>query len=72
MASNKTFYQRKISFNKNVKSEIKLLRSFVMSMIQEDKEGKYDPKFVKEILRAIKEKPTHFFFDSKSFLKELR
>lgn len=56
---------------KNLKNEIGLLRSFVISIIGEDKEGNYNPKFIDEMLQATNEKPANFFCDSKSFLKEL-
>lgn len=56
---------------KNLKNEINLLRSFVISIIGEDKEGNYNPKFIDEMLQATNEKPAKLFCDSKSFLKEL-
>lgn len=62
---------QKVLQGKNITSEVKLLRSFVMSMVQEDKEGKYRRSFVKEMLQAVNEKPTHVFKDKETFLKEL-
>lgn len=56
---------------KNLKSEINLLRSFIISIIGEDKEGNYNPNFIAEMLQATNEKPANLFCDSKSFLKEL-
>ncbi|MEK7664094.1 MAG: hypothetical protein AAB340_01440 [Patescibacteria group bacterium] len=59
-----------------IKKEIKqeLLEEFVLPILKNlrDAEGDYKKEFVREILKAAKEKPTHFFTDSKSFLKELR
>ncbi len=73
MAINKGSHRsNKIYLNRNVKNEVKLLRSFVMSLIKEDKEGKYNPRFIKEVLKAVKEKPTHSFLYGQTFLKELR
>ncbi|MFH1564548.1 MAG: hypothetical protein ABIC82_01730 [bacterium] len=57
---------------KNLKNELNLLRSFMISIIGEDKEGNYNPNFIAEMLQAVNEKPVNFFCDSKSFLKELR
>lgn len=57
---------------KNLKSEVNLLRSFIISIIGEDKEGNYNPRFTEEILKAAEEKPTNSFHNSKSFLKQLR
>jgi len=61
-----------ISEIKDVKGELRLLRSFIIGLIGKDKEGNYNPRFVKEILRAAKEKPTNSFRNSKRFLEELR
>ncbi|MFH1030070.1 MAG: hypothetical protein V1770_02315 [bacterium] len=57
---------------KNLKSEVNLLRSFIISIVGEDKEGKYNPLFMEEILQASDEKANDCFSDAKSFLKELR
>lgn len=62
---------QKVLQEKNLASEVRMLRSFVMSMVHEDKEGKYRRSFVKEMLKAVKEKPTHVFKDKETFLKEL-
>lgn len=56
---------------KNLKNELNLLRSFIISIIGEDKEGNYNPNFIAEILQAANEKPANIFRDSKSFLREL-
>jgi len=51
-----------------LRREVNLLRSFVIGMIKKDKEGKYRQKFVKEVLRALREKTGYTFKDKKSFL----
>jgi len=51
-----------------LRREVNLLRSFVIGMIKKDKEGKYRQKFVKEVLRALREKTGYTFEDKKSFL----
>lgn len=56
----------------DIQREMKLLRSFVVSVIGEDKEGKYNQKFVNEIFNAVREKPARSFGNPKSFLYELR
>lgn len=62
----------KLNTLENIQREMKLFRSFVVSVIGEDKEGKYNQKFVNELFKAIKEKPTRSFNNSKYFLDELR
>jgi len=56
----------------DLQREVNLLRSFVIGMIKKDKEGKYHPKFIKEVLRALREKAEYIFEDKKSFLNQLR
>ena len=56
----------------HLKHEVSVLRSFVISMIGEDKEGRYRPKFVKEILKASQENPEHTFRDPQSFMDQLK
>ncbi|MFC1612825.1 hypothetical protein ACFL23_00660 [Patescibacteria group bacterium] len=69
---NKTVRTRdKISEIKILKQEVGLLRSCLISMLGEDNEGKYNPKFVQEMLKATKENPTNSFGNGKSFLEEL-
>jgi hypothetical protein len=40
----------------DLQREVNLLRSFVIGIIKKDKEGKYRPKFIKEVFRALREK----------------
>lgn len=54
-----------------LKKELDMLRSLVISTVGRDREGKYNPQFVKKILRVLKEKPAYKFKDSTSFLKHL-
>ncbi|MBI3638471.1 hypothetical protein HY227_01885 [Candidatus Wolfebacteria bacterium] len=56
---------------KSLKEEVKMVRSMVISIIGRDKEGSYNPKFVKEILSATKEKPRFLFVNPKDFLAKL-
>lgn len=55
----------------NLKQQVQFLHSFLISLIGEDKEGKYNPKFVKEILESVREIPSLSFQNVKTFLKEL-
>ena len=55
-----------------LQNEVKLLRSFVISIAGEDEEGEYNPEFVKEILEAAQEQPTESFVDAQSFLASLK
>jgi len=72
MVQTTSHFQQINSQVKDLKHEIRLLRSFFISMIGEDKEGNYNPKFIKEMLKAAKEVPTHPFQNAKFFLKNLR
>jgi hypothetical protein len=40
--------------------------------VGEDKEGRYRPEFVREILRAARQQPERLFKDARTFLAELR
>ena len=55
-----------------LEQEIRILRSFLISVVGEDEEGEYHPRFVKEILKAAREKPDHSFKSKNSFLAALR
>ena len=53
--------------------EVKLLREAVAHATRgNDPEGEYRPEFVREILKAAREKPTCAFKDAKSFLANIR
>lgn len=57
---------------RELEREVELLRSFMIGQLGKDPEGEYKPEFVKEILKAAKEKPKYEFKDGKSFLKQIR
>lgn len=57
---------------KNLATEVELLRSFVIGMAGEDKEGEYRPEFVRRMFKAVTEKPTHTFAGKENFLRELK
>lgn len=54
-----------------LQQEIEMLRSLVISTVGRDKEGDYNPSFIKKVMVASKEKATYRFEDKKSFLKQL-
>lgn len=57
-----------------IKKEIKreLIKEFVFPILRDmkDAEGKYKEKFVKEVLKAAKEKPK-YIYDPKTFLRQI-
>lgn len=55
----------------HLQKEISQLKSFAIGMIAQDEEGTYRPAFVREIIRALGEKPRHIFRDKRSFLKQI-
>ena len=55
----------------SMKREIDVLRSFAISIAGKDTEGEYRPEFVREILRAAKEKATFRFTTPKALLKDI-
>jgi hypothetical protein len=64
-----TYNQHAISL---LQQEINMLRSLVIGTVGKDKEGNYNPNFVKKILKASEEKPNYTFTDKTSFLKQLK
>ena len=44
-----------------IKREMGIIRSLMIGILGRDGEGEYNPVFVRKILRAAKEKPTHTF-----------
>lgn len=52
--------------------EVKMLRSFAISIVGRDPEGEYRPEFVRKILRAANEKPQFRFSNAKEFLAQIR
>ena len=55
-----------------LEKEVKMLRSFAISIVGKDPEGEYRPEFVRKILRAANEKPQFRFSDAKTFLAEIQ
>ncbi len=57
-----------------IKNEIKheLMQEFVFPILRnmKDSEGEYKEKFVKEVLRAAKEKPK-YVYNPKTFLRQI-
>jgi len=56
----------------NVKEELKIVKSLLISLVGTDAEGNYSPGFVKEIFKASKEKPKYSFKNEKHFLAQLQ
>ncbi len=54
-----------------IAEEVKMLRSFAMSIVGRDSEGEYRPEFVKHIMEMLKKGPTHSYKSSKQFLADL-
>lgn len=54
-----------------LQEEVRTLRSFVIGVIGKDKDGGYNPEFVKKVLQSSQEKPKYTFKDSASFLKQI-
>ncbi|MBI2676766.1 MAG: hypothetical protein HYX21_02340 [Candidatus Yanofskybacteria bacterium] len=55
-----------------IKREMGIMRSLVIGMLGRDEEGEYNPVFVRKILRAAKEKPTHTFNGCGSLLEAIK
>ena len=51
--------------------EIRRMRSLLVSILVEDREGAYKPSFMKRVQSAASRKPTKTFKDAQSFLSEL-
>ncbi len=56
----------------NLKEEIRALRSFLIGILGKDREGEYNPKFVRRILKSAQEKAIFTFKNKESFLKQVR
>jgi len=56
-----------------LEKEVRMLRSFAISIVGRDPEGEYRPEFVREMLRAVSEKPQRRFHfeNAKAFLAEI-
>lgn len=56
----------------NLKSEIGMLRSFIIGVLAKDQEGEYRPEFIKKVLQLSKEKTRFIFKDTESFLAQIQ
>ncbi|MFH1712660.1 MAG: hypothetical protein ABH896_00520, partial [Candidatus Jacksonbacteria bacterium] len=54
-----------------IKQDINFLRSLLISLAGKDQEGEYNPKFVREMQKAVKETANYSFKNAKSFLSQL-
>lgn len=68
---NGSIYSRKNNQLEALQQKVEMLQSFVISAIGKDKEGEYNPDFVRRILKASKDKPQYEFKDSASFSKQI-
>lgn len=57
---------------KSLRNEVALLRSIVIGILGEDREGKYRPDFIKAILKAAKERPKFEFKGTADLIKQLK
>jgi hypothetical protein len=55
-----------------LKTEVRLLRSFIIGFAGRDPEGEYRPEFVQKIMAAAKEKPIYKFLNAKAFLGQIK
>jgi hypothetical protein len=55
-----------------LREEIKAFRSFIIGVLGKDPEGEYRPGFVREILKASREKAIFTFRGRESFLRQLK
>jgi len=56
----------------NLEQKVQTMRSLLICLIGQDKEGEYRPEFVRKILGAIGEKAEYSFKDEKTFLSQLK
>lgn len=56
---------------KELNQEVRLLRSAVIGMIAEDREGEYDPAYVRRVLSMRTDRATTVFKNAASFLKAI-
>jgi hypothetical protein len=50
-----------------IRQELTTLKSGITSIVGKDTEGRYRDEFVREVLEAAREKPTHTYKGSGSF-----
>ena len=56
----------------SLEKEVRMLRSFAISIVGKDPEGEYRPEFVCQALRDANRVPTRRFEGAKKFLAELQ
>ena len=56
----------------DLKQKMRIIRSLLIGLVGQDKEGRYRPEFVREILKAVGEKKDFSFRDEKTFLAQLK
>jgi len=56
----------------DLKQKVQILRSLLIGLLGQDKEGRYRPEFVKKILKAVGEKAEFSFKNEKVFLSQLK
>ncbi|PIR97185.1 MAG: hypothetical protein COT91_02730 [Candidatus Doudnabacteria bacterium CG10_big_fil_rev_8_21_14_0_10_41_10] len=56
----------------NLRKEVSLMRSLLISLIGRDQEGSYKPSFVKAVLKSAQEKSNFKFSNSRSLLSDLK
>lgn len=65
-------YTVRIMERLTLKEEVKLLRSAVIGLVGEDKEGTYRPEFVEEMFASLSDKPEFVFSSPEQFLTHLK
>ncbi len=55
----------------SLKQEVRMLRSFAVSIVGKDTEGVYRPPFVRDVLRAAQMQPNRRFTGAADFLAGL-
>jgi hypothetical protein len=56
----------------NLKQKVQIMRSLLIGLVGQDKEGEYRPEFVRKILKAVGEKADFSFRNGKTFLSQLK
>jgi len=56
----------------NLKQKMYIIRSLLIGLVGQDREGTYRPEFVRKILEAVGEKIDFSFRDEKTFLSQLK
>ena len=57
---------------KELRREVDLLRSAIISLIANDTEGRYKPSFVSSVLKTASEKPRYKFTSADTLLSQLK